>query len=358
MRRATSSSSAAAPSLSHRKRIAREQLLKSLEILGPLSAPLPPELPPSPPPSPATSPRSKRKLEADLDQGRSKKPRTSLETSSVRPSLSQPRPRSIKSEPEEDGELKEEPVAIPDPVAAPTSSLPVRRPRRGVPHLDDKDLNEAHDKFFSNARLLKYSGGERLLSTFPATASNYKPLADPSPVGSSYYKNGEVIARLETIDALVHFAYSIWTKDYNLKTCYRRTWDTMKDMIALNKPYWEHGGEREKVFFGLITMIQGYISARRIRYMVKGAHAETQRLMTRFNIYASASMKRAAAEAAKAQSQTEAQAQPQSQAPPTPQDTFLPCGRVDEQLEFHAADIEHYTKHKCHLGGLGAECTA
>ncbi|KAH7924631.1 hypothetical protein BV22DRAFT_496468 [Leucogyrophana mollusca] len=293
------SSSSATSSSSHlklkKRRWTREQLLKSLEILGPLTAPLPPDLPPSPPSSRSNSPApspAKRKLDSIQEPDSAKRPRT---TSQPDKSSSQhhhhhhyhhpPPPAlhrvtnsapafNIRSEPSEDGELREDIAALPNrpPQAAVlATTVPVRRPRRGRP--SHAVFDDIHDKYHQYGRKLKYSGDARFWSTYPASHKEYRPLANPPPPNSPYHKYGGLIARLELVDALVCFTYSIWSKDYSRKACFRETWTTIQAFLGWCKNKWmaeDTIGDREKALLGLIWMIEGFIHGRKFLYAAKG----------------------------------------------------------------------------------------
>ena len=137
--------------------------------------------------------------------------------------------------------------------AVDASFVPVRRPRRGRPL--HTVFDQLHDQYHRYGRLLKYSGDRRIWSTYPSTHKEYCPLADPPATNSPYHKFGPLIARLELIDALVCFAYSIWNRDYHRRTCSRDTWGTIEAFLAWCKHKWSGEdtiGDREKAFIGLM----------------------------------------------------------------------------------------------------------
>ncbi|KAH7888398.1 hypothetical protein F5I97DRAFT_692711 [Phlebopus sp. FC_14] len=272
----------------------REQLLKSLEILGPLTAPLPPDLPPSPPLSRSNSPAPpaiKRKHIPSQDPEITKRPRIANPSDSslshhnhylhppppppppqLHRSSNQPSNFNLRSEPSEDGELKEDSTSLPfRPPALPvlSSAVPVRRPRRGK---SEKDLDTIHNTYHSYGRMLKYSGDARFWSTYPPAHREYRPLADPPPPNSSYHKYGALIARLELVDALLCFTYSLWSRDYSKNHCFRETWATIEAFLGWCKNKWtteDTFGDREKALLGLIWMIEGFIRARKIYWASK-----------------------------------------------------------------------------------------
>jgi len=117
-------------------------------------------------------------------------------------------------------------------------------------------FDELHDKYHNAGRTLKYSGDTRFWSTYPPTHKEYRPLADPPPPNSLYHKYGGLIARIELLDALVCFAYALWTKDYSRKTCNKDTWTTIAAFLSWCKSKWlaqENAiDEAEKTFIGLM----------------------------------------------------------------------------------------------------------
>jgi hypothetical protein len=274
----------------------RQQLLRNLEvrhttsitllfsylsqILGNLSTPLSPNLPPSPPASRASSPAPplKRKLDAPSDQDHPKRPRTSSLLSDrpqphhvphplpPPPHLRPPVVYNARNEPCEDGEVREEPVVASSsrlppappppttaPVVIPTTTVPIRRPKRGKP--THRYFDSLHDKYHNHGRMLKYSGDARFWSTYPSTHREYRPLLDPPPLNSPYHIHGGLIARLELVDALVCFTYSIWNKDYSRRSCNRDTWGTIEAFLGWCKQKWqaEEGMiDAEKAFIGLM----------------------------------------------------------------------------------------------------------
>lgn len=297
----SSSSSVTSSSVKFKKRKwTREQLLKSLEILGSLSAPLPPELPPSPPCSRPDSPVpsfTKRKHAPSQDHELVKRPRiTSSSEWSSQPhhsqyhhyqqpqppllpplhrSSNQPPNYSLRSEPSEDGELREDPVSLTTrPSALPVlpTAVPVRRPRRGKMSL--AAFEELYDKYHKYGRMLKYSGDARFWSTYPPTHKEYRPLNDPPPPNSPYHKYGGLIARLELADALVCFTYALWCREYVRRTCHRDTWGTIEAFLGWCKFKWQSEdvlGDREKALLGLILMIEGFIRSRTLYYTAKAS---------------------------------------------------------------------------------------
>ncbi|KAG9316301.1 hypothetical protein JVU11DRAFT_2332 [Chiua virens] len=277
-----------------------KQLLKSLEILGPLTTPLPPDLPPSPPSSRSNSPApppSKRKLDPPQNSDPTKRQRTSNHPDTLshhnhhyhlpppppplHRSSNVPSTFNLRSEPSEDGEVREDLASIPPRTTAISvlpSFVPVRRPRRGK--IAPLDYDAIFNKYHQAGRLLKFSGDARFWSTYPSTHKEYRPLSHPPPPNSSYHKFGALIARLELVDALVCFAYSLWIKDYSKKQCFLNSWVTIDAFLGWCKNKWtteDTFGEREKALLGLIWMIEGFIRARKFYYAAKQADPEVDR---------------------------------------------------------------------------------
>jgi hypothetical protein len=135
--------------------------------------------------------------------------------------------------------------------------VPVRRPKRGKQPISYFD--EIHDKYHNWGRKLKYSGDARFLSTYPPNHKEHRPLANPPPPNSPYHKFGGLIARLEILESLVCFAYSIWSKDFGHRSCNRETWSTIEAFLFWCKAKWSADdviGEREKVFHGLMYVLR------------------------------------------------------------------------------------------------------
>ena len=173
---------------------------------------------------------------------------------SNRKSFPTPHPNS-RSEPCEDGEVREEPPADVSVSRGSAVDLPIRRPKKGK--LTIRHYDTLHDKYHNAGRMLKYSGDARFWSTYPPTHREYRPLSDPPQPGSSYHKYGGLIARLELLDALVCFTYSIWNRDYGRRFCNRETWATIEAFLLWCKQKWkdeEKGGssDAEKAFLSLM----------------------------------------------------------------------------------------------------------
>ncbi|KAI0829601.1 hypothetical protein BC628DRAFT_1337014 [Trametes gibbosa] len=303
MHRATPSPDSSSSAASHRSRsrqLTREQLLKGLQILGPVSAPLPPELPPSPPASRAASPAPghKRRHDPELDQASHKKPRVTPSSTTSRPRpFPQPHPSSSSTtataalssrhEPSEDGEVKEEAATSSSNMPAGLTFMPVRRPRRGDNvNIPTSEWDAVYDKCFTKARMLRFSALSRVAAAHPSTSKEYKPLRNPPNPSSSYAKDSLLMARLELIDSLLHFVYGLWCKDYSVRTCYRAAWRTVNDFLQPTKKKLiaESHDEREKAFIGLLFMVDAYIHGRKLKYQATAIDKENDNKMNRLNI--------------------------------------------------------------------------
>ncbi|KAL1942500.1 hypothetical protein VTO73DRAFT_6102 [Trametes versicolor] len=300
MHRATPSTSSSTSSShrSRRRQLTRDQLLKGLQILGPVSAPLPPELPPSPPASRDSSPAPghKRRHDSESEHGRNKKPRLSSATTSRLRSTSQSHSSSAaaatttvasssRHEPAEDGEVKEEHQAGPSGMPSGLSFMPVRRPRRGDTNRTS-EWDSVFDKCFMKARALRFSSLSRVAAAHPATSKEFKPLRNPPSPVSSYAKDPLLMARLELIDSLLHFVYGLWCKDYSARTCYRAAWRTVNDFLQPTKKKLiaESHDDREKAFIGLLFTLDAYIHGRKLKYQATTIDRENDSKMNRLNI--------------------------------------------------------------------------
>ncbi|KAI0062925.1 hypothetical protein BV25DRAFT_1803212 [Artomyces pyxidatus] len=133
--------------------------------------------------------------------------------------------------------------------------------------------------------MLKYSGDARYWSTYPPLHKEYRPLPNPPPPNSPYHKHGALIARLELVDALICFTYSLWTGDYAKNACLAGSWQTIEAFLNWTKSKWaaeSSAGEREKAFLGLIWMIEAFIHSRKFVYATNQVlDGEMDRLMAK-----------------------------------------------------------------------------
>jgi hypothetical protein len=228
------------------------------QILGKLSAPLSPNLPPSPPASRPSSPAppAKRKLESYDAYDPVKRTRVDGYPEKFIRHQAQPPSRS---EPEE-GELRDDPTPPvpssrpPPPPPSSLHSLPIQRPRKNLQR-GDPTFHELNERYHNYGRMLKYSGDARHWSTFSPQHKEYRPLSNPPPPNSPYHKHGALIARLELLDALICFTYSIWTTDYSKDACITGSWQTEEAFLNWTKNKWtaeNASSERERAFLGLM----------------------------------------------------------------------------------------------------------
>ncbi|KAI5123907.1 hypothetical protein M0805_005723 [Coniferiporia weirii] len=274
-----------------KKRITREQLLKGLQIIGTIPAPLPPELPPSPPASRSASPAptqaassSKRKLDAHGDVDGTKRPRmvkhlptlgsAPTPSSSASSSTSPPAdaPSGLKTNRTHEADIISSAPAAAS-AAGDTSSRsltvyePVRRPRHGIEGVDFRQL---HKHYYQHARMFKYSGEARFLSTFPQTHPHYRPLRVPPAQGSPYHTHGGLMALLEALEALLCFVYAAWCQDHNCSG-FNDAWESIPSYLHWCKGKWasyvgQRDSVREKSFIGLIHMLEAFTHQRIVRF--------------------------------------------------------------------------------------------
>lgn len=201
----------------------------------------------------------KRKLDPDVEQSASKKQCTAaagVTTDVVAPPQSlQPLTsinRTLKDAPSEDGEVAEDVPAAHHPVFIASSNVPIRRPRRGRPSIEHFD--NIHKTYMALGKILKYSGEKRMASMHPPSHRDYVPLLNPPHPNSPYHKYGQLMARLEAIDGLVDFAYSMWAKEYPFRTCSTERWLTISSFLSWCRHQWNMASldEREKALLGLM----------------------------------------------------------------------------------------------------------
>ncbi|TRM70013.1 hypothetical protein BD626DRAFT_390670 [Schizophyllum amplum] len=292
--------SAASSSHRRRSRPTREQLQRRLKMLAEMPTLLPAELPPSPHASsrsgsPAVG--SKRKADPrapsqefakrartgsalDDPSASSSAPSTSQPTSSHhRPSRApQPSHLSVSTLPDQ----VEDPDATRDQTSATTSaigpgpagSIPLRRPKRSKP-VDRKAIDSVHKQYFEIARLLKWSAEKRYYATFPSKSGNFRPLQNPPPPNSPYHIHSSTIARIELLDAILHFVYAMWCRDNFSHLFDEGSWDTLYPLLALCQTRWAEAmteSAMDKAFIGLLAMIRGYIKARAVVYRNRRGH--------------------------------------------------------------------------------------
>lgn len=195
-------------------------------------------------------------MDTDSDDTHSKKPRTARVSAAPRPAAAAP-PKagpSTSSHPRfdasEDGELPEDPPAVPPP-QQPTDWMPQRRPVRSK-----KDINfhELHDRYLKLGRNFKFSGDRRIASTFNDKNPNWRPLRRPPPPNSAYTQHASVLARLELLDGLMCFTYAFWCTDTQRGRPNPADWVTMASYLKHCKGQWPTsvGDDCEKALGGLV----------------------------------------------------------------------------------------------------------
>lgn len=132
--------------------------------------------------------------------------------------------------------------------------LPVRRPRKNLSG-DDPVWPQIRDRYHDAGRVLKYSGELRKYSSYSTTHKAYRPLHAPPPPGSPYHKHSTLIAKLELLDALVTFAYSLWAGDVIAGHPSPSRWDNIEAFMVyvkgavFNDP---NVSERERALYGIV----------------------------------------------------------------------------------------------------------
>ncbi|KAL1703197.1 hypothetical protein EV121DRAFT_208403 [Schizophyllum commune] len=290
--------SAASSSHSRRSRTGRDVLQRRLKMLDAMPPLLSPELAPAPHASSRSTPpvvgtkrkQSPRAPSQDavkrartgpaLDEApaSSSAPSTSQPTSSHhRPSRApQPSHLSVSTLP---GQLEDpdttrdqaanNAVAAIAPVLAGT--IPLRRPKRPKP-TDPKAFESIHKHYFDIARLLKWSSEKRYNSTFPVKNVRYAALPDPPPTDHPYHIHSSTIARLELLDAVLHFVYAFWCRDHFSHMFDERSWDTLYPLLTMCQTRWAEAmteSAMDKAFLGLLNMLRAYIKSRGVVYRNK-----------------------------------------------------------------------------------------
>ncbi|GJJ06174.1 hypothetical protein Clacol_000363 [Clathrus columnatus] len=248
------------------------QLLKAVLALPMLSATLPASPPPSRSASPAPSLSSgRRKLppqEADSlgQQVTTKRARTSLQHTDVHqsiPDVRSPRisPQSVRKEEVPVISLSSSVTTPSQPqilAVAPTPGAPETSSyshRRGKP--TTQEYSRFHDRYLGCGKLLKQSAQDRM--RIPPESGRNRP-------NSSQLAHLGFIARIEAIDGLLNFAYSIWCKDMSEGRCHQSLWETLDAYTAWVRNRWEVSdarGDAQRAFVGLIRIIEAYVYARK-----------------------------------------------------------------------------------------------
>ncbi|KAF9062469.1 hypothetical protein BDP27DRAFT_1368854 [Rhodocollybia butyracea] len=235
----------------------RQQLLKHLALLNTMPSPLPSTLPPSPPASriclTCCWTLAKRKPDVGLDSDNKPKRLRTDSSASAHP---------------EDGEVADDhnvsillhlaPSFFPTPALSPSA-----------------DQSEAILTTSSILATLVF------WSTYPPSHKEYAQITNAPPPNSLYHIHGGMVAKLELMEALVMFVYSLWCKDYGRGVVNPETWLTMDAYISWCKSKWtpeEGSSDVEKAFYGLIFMFNAFIHARIVTHCHRKARAELQRV--------------------------------------------------------------------------------
>ncbi|KAI0029656.1 hypothetical protein K488DRAFT_88511 [Vararia minispora EC-137] len=241
--------------------------------------------------------RSKRKLDQLHPQDPPKRPR---------PSDIQPVPlrRQVypqRSDQVEEGELPDDlppptpaasrvPLPSPSTSSPPIENLPIARPRKRL-RRDDPTFQQLHDRYFKYGRMLKYSGDCHYLASFSPSHKDYKPLANPPPPSDPYHQRSALLGRLELVDAIICFAYSLWAKDYSQNICNAESWRSLNSFLSSTKVRWQtdNTSELDRAFLGLIWMVEGFIHSRTLAYLQIETLPEFERLQRKTDQMVSAS---------------------------------------------------------------------
>lgn len=131
--------------------------------------------------------------------------------------------------------------------------MPIVRPRRRLERSNDIWSRKAAE-YRELARKLKFSGEAHNAASFTPNSSSYKALRNPPPPGDPYHQHMSLMARLELVDSLVCFAYSLWLSDYSARSCNTLAWRSSVPLINVVSQLWTTDAvdEREKCFNGLV----------------------------------------------------------------------------------------------------------
>ena len=115
-----------------------------------------------------------------------------------------------------------------------------------------------YDKYYADARQLKYSGEARYFASYPQSNSSFKALRDPPPKGTPYHTHGGIIALLEMLEGVINFVYAAWCQDHYASWAAREwAWKTNMDFMLWTKSKWlsyvgSRDNVREKALIGLM----------------------------------------------------------------------------------------------------------
>lgn len=120
-----------------------------------------------------------------------------------------------------------------------------------------RDLASRHERLMKQGSALKYSGDARRNACFPTNNKHYRPLPEdcaPEP-GTLYHTHGTLIARLESLEALLTMAYAVYCNSIK-KPRFDSTWGSFREFSDHCKNQWQGqdktGSERDKAFLGLM----------------------------------------------------------------------------------------------------------
>lgn len=133
-------------------------------------------------------------------------------------------------------------ATAPTPGAAPeTSSF---SHRRGKPSA--AEFARFCDRYMSYGKLLKASAEERMR----VVSESEKSRANPTQLSHL-----SLISRVEAVDGLLNFTYSIWCKDMEEGRCRQSLWDSLDPYLQWVRSKWESAetrGDAQRAFLGLM----------------------------------------------------------------------------------------------------------
>jgi hypothetical protein len=232
------------------------------QIIGDLSGSLPSDLPSPPPSRASTSAINHKRKAADVrpagEPSLSKRPRLHESASLAvlaADAADAHLPTRRKDGPDHSSSSADN-VPGPSTLPPPVAFQPIRRPRRGA---TKEEMKLRAEKYAFQGRMLKSSGDDRHFASYPKGDKHYKPLIDPPEQGSKYHTHSAVIARLESLDALVTLAYGIWCGPQRNYEHDYISWESFRDYIKHCKGKWKaedrSSGERERALYGLMSVL-------------------------------------------------------------------------------------------------------
>ena len=111
-----------------------------------------------------------------------------------------------------------------------------------------------YERYYSSGMHLKCSGQLRTMANERPDSSSYRPLPYPPPTSSPYHKYGNLMSRLECLEAIIDFCYAFWAKDFWHKKVDRNAWRGLQPFLAFTRAHWEQDAvdDREKALLGLL----------------------------------------------------------------------------------------------------------